>query len=209
MTPWEGGRPLHRLWYDTFAPTLAGAPDEVAKAAFDTGREVGEAVRRRYPGGLRVGHDHRHLEQALEETRRLIASGAAPALFEAAFEHRGVLVRADVLERLPEGGWRLLEIKSGTRMKDPFLLDVALQLWVLRGAGLDVRDAAVLTLNRDYVFDGAHLDFEALFTAHPVFGKRCERTTLVFSLTPGRSSRAGVRGYAIAGGRRRSSPACS
>ena len=165
----SGAQCALRLWHDTFAPTLAGAPDEVAKAAFDTGREVGEAARRRYPGGLRVGHDHRHLEQALEETRRLIASGAAPALFEAAFEHRGVLVRADVLERLPAGGWRLLEVKSGTRMKDPFLLDAALQLWVLRGAGLDVRDAAVLTLNRDYVFDGAHLDLEALFTAHPVF----------------------------------------
>ena len=165
----SGAQCALRLWYDTFDPALAGAPDEVAKAAFDTGREVGEAARRRYPGGHRVGHDHRHLGQALEETRRLVASGAAPALFEAAFEHRGVLVRADVLERLPEGGWRLLEIKSSTRMKDPFLLDAALQLWVLRGAGLDVRDAAVLTLNRDYVFDGAHLDLEALFTAHPVF----------------------------------------
>ena len=31
----------------------------------------------------------------------------------------------------------------------------------------------------------------------------------LFSLTRGRSSRAGVRGFAIAGGRRRSSPACS
>ena len=40
-------------------------------------------------------------------------------------------------------------------------------------------------------------------------GKRCERPTLVFSLTSGRSSRAGVRESAIAGGRRRSSPACS
>ena len=117
----------------------------------------------------RIAHDHRHIRQALEETRRLIASGAAPALFEAAFEHGGVLVRADVLERLPAGGWRLLEIKSGTRMKDPFLLDVALQLWVLCGAGLDVRDAAVLTLNRDYVFDGVRLDFDALFVPHPVF----------------------------------------
>ena len=46
-------------------------------------------------------------------------------------------------------------------------------------------------------------------TRLPIHRKRCERTTLVFSLTPGRSSRAGVRGYAIAGGQRRSSPACS
>ena len=44
----------------------------------------------------------------------------------------------------------------------------------------------------------------------PTFArKRCERTTLVFSLTPGRSSRAGVRGSGIEDDRRRSSPACS
>ena len=80
-----------------------------------------------------------------------------------------MLVRPDVLERLPAGGWRLVEIKSGTRLKDVFLLDVAVQLRVLRGAGLDVRDAAVLTLNRDYVYDGVRLDWEALFAPHPVF----------------------------------------
>ena len=40
------------------------------------------------------------------------------------------------------------------------------------------------------------------------YRKRCERTTLVFSLTPGRSSRAGVRGFGIEDDRRRSSPAC-
>ena len=165
----SGAQCALRLWYATFEPALADAPDEAAQAALDTGREVGEAARRRYPGGHEVGHGHRHLRQALEEARRLIDAGAAPALFEAAFAHGGVLVRADVLERLPAGGWRLLEVKSGTRMKEHFLLDVALQLWVLRGAGLDVRDAAVLTLNRDYVFDGVRLDFEALFTPHPVF----------------------------------------
>ena len=32
-----------------------------------------------------------------------------------------------------------------------------------------MRDAAVLTLNRDYVFDGMRLDLDALFTPHPVF----------------------------------------
>ena len=158
-----------RLWYDTFAPTLAAAPNEVAQAVFDIGHEVGEAARRRYPGGRRISHDHRHIPHALEETRRLIGAGAAPALFEAAFEHGGVRVRADVLERLPAGGWRVVEIKSSTRMKDLFLLDAAVQLWVLRGAGLDVRDAAMLTLNRDYVYDGVRLDVDALFTPHPMF----------------------------------------
>ena len=46
---------------------------------------------------------------------------------------------------------------------------MAVQLWVLRGAGLDVRDAGVLTLNREYVYDGMRLDLHSLFELHPVF----------------------------------------
>ena len=94
-----------------------------------------------------------------------------PALFEPAFEHRRVFARPDVLERLPDGGWRIVEVKSTVKLHEHFILDVALQLWVLRGAGLDVRDAAVLTLNRGYVHDGVRLDVDALFKLHPVFAK--------------------------------------
>ena len=158
-----------RLWYDAFEPTLAEAPDEVAKAALDTGREVGEAARRRYPGGHWVGHDHRHFPQALEETRPAHRRGRRARALRGGLRARRS-ARARRRARAPaRGGWRLVEVKSSTRMKDLFLLDVAVQLWVLRGAGLDVRDAAVLTLNRDYVYDGVRLDVEALFAPHPVF----------------------------------------
>ena len=158
-----------RLWYDTNRRDLATAPGEALQAVFETGHEVGKAACGRFPGGHLVAHDHRHVPQALEETRQVIAAGTAPALFEAAFEHDRVLVRADVIERLRGGGWRLVEVKSTTRLKDIFLLDLAVQLWVLRGAGLDVREAAVLTLDRSYVYDGVRLDLDALFTMHPLF----------------------------------------
>ena len=39
---------------------------------------------------------------------------------------------------------------------------------MLRGAGLDVRDAEVITLNREYVYDGIRLDLDALFKRHPL-----------------------------------------
>ena len=158
-----------RLWYDTRWRDLATAPGEALQAVFETGHEVGEAACGRFPGGHLVAHDHRHVPQALEETHQVIEAGVAPAVFEAAFEHERVLVRADVIERLPGGGWRLVEVKSTTRLKDVFLPDLAVQLWVLRGAGLDVREAAVLTLDRSYVYDGARLDLDALFTMHPLF----------------------------------------
>ena len=158
-----------RLWYETNRPDLASEPDDVLQAVFDTGHEVGRMACRLYPGGYAVSHDHRHIPEALDETRRVVEAGSAPAIFEAAFEYEGVLVRADVIERLPEGGWRLVEVKSSTRLKDVFVLDVAVQLWVLKGAGLDVREAGVLTLDRGYIYDGVTLDLDALFSLHPVF----------------------------------------
>ena len=157
-----------RLWYDSYERHLAPPPDDNLQAVFDTGHEVGELACERHPGGHSVGHDHRHVREALEETRQVLQAGAAAALFEAAFRHEGVLVRADIIERLPGGGWRLGEVKSTTRLKDVFVLDVAVQLWVLRGAGLDVREVEVITLNRDYVYDGVRLDLDALFKRHPL-----------------------------------------
>ena len=169
--------PLHplaqHLRYESYERDLASAPDDALQAIFDTGHEVGEVACRRYPGGHRVAHDHHHIPQALSETRQVLRAGTAPALFEAAFEHERVLVRADVIERLPTGGWRLIEVKSTTRLKDVFILDVAVQVWVLRGAGLDVREAGVLTLNRDYIYDGVRLNLQSLFEMHPVFDEAC------------------------------------
>ena len=166
------GKQCHlRLWNHYHARHLATPTNEMLQRIFDTGHEVGELACRRYPGGHLVAHDHEHTAEALEETQRLVEANAAPALFEPAFEHRRVFARPDVLERLPDGGWRIVEVKSTVKLHEHFILDVALQLWVLRGAGLDVRDAAVLTLNRGYVHDGVRLDVDALFKLHPVFAK--------------------------------------
>ncbi len=157
-----------RLWYDSFERDLAPSPDASLQAVFDTGHEVGKLACERHPGGHYIAHDHRHVRDALEETRQVIEAGAVPVLFEPAFRHEGVLVRVDILERLPGGGWRLGEVKSTTRLKDVNIPDVAVQLWVLRGVGLDVREAEVVTLNREYVHDGIRLDLDALFKNHPV-----------------------------------------
>ena len=157
-----------RLWYETHKRHLASKPDETLLAVFDTGHEVGKLACKRFPGGHFVAHDHRHIPESLEETRQVLASGTAAALFEPAFRHQGVLVRVDILERLREGGWGLIEVKSTTRLKDAFVLDAAVQLWVLRGAGLDVREVGVLTLNRDYVYACGEHDLDALFRLHPV-----------------------------------------
>ncbi len=169
-----------RLWYECFRPELASAPDAMTEALFATGHEVGRLARRRFPGGTLVEADHQHGGEAVRATRALMARGGppVPAIYEGGFEHAGVRVRADVLVRGPDGGWDLVEVKSTTGVKAVHDLDVAIQAWVLRGAGVDLRRAGVLTLDRGYRWPGGPYDLEALFALH-------DRTGVVESLLPG------------------------
>ena len=157
-----------RLWNDIHRRELAAPPDDIAQFIFDAGHEIGELACQRYPGGRDVTADYLHFDDAIAETKRLIDDGAS-VLFEPAFEHGGVVARADILERLPSGGWRMIEVKSTTRVKEVFIRDTAIQLWILRGAGLDVRDVGVLTLNNQFVRGTAPPDPNALFRLHDVF----------------------------------------
>ena len=163
-----------RIWNDTHARDLATDTGTSLQGVYDTGHEVGELACKRYPGGHLVAQNHLQFRDALAETQRVLKQGSVSALFEAAFEHEGLIARADIIEQLSSGGWRLIEVKSTTGLKEIFVLDVAFQLIILRAAGLDVRDAAVMTLDRSYVYHGKSLDLARLFQLHPVM-EQCEK----------------------------------
>ena len=154
-----------KLWYDCYARELASPTDAATQAIFDTGHEVGRIAQQRYPGGALVDWDHFHSDEAIAQTKDVLSDPESSAIYEAAFEHGGVRVRVDILRR-EDDGWTLIEVKSSTRVKEVHWPDVAVQLWVLRGAGINVIRAGVLTLNRDYVYDGEHLDLDQLFVFH-------------------------------------------
>ena len=155
-------------------------PDAVAQYRFATGTEVGELAQKRYPGGRLIGHDYLHFREAHRETKELLSDLSVPALFEPAFLYKQVRCRVDILQRLPEGGWKIIEVKSATKLKDEYLNDIALQYWVLKGANIDVRDACVLTLNPEYV-RGKRLNVNKLFVEHPVWKVIQELASLIGS----------------------------
>ncbi|MGH7253360.1 MAG: hypothetical protein ACREIE_06120, partial [Nitrospiraceae bacterium] len=130
-----------RLYLAIRSPELASEPDEHTQAILDMGTSVGELARRRFPGGVLVETDHRHPTEALRRTADLLQDPAATAIFEGAFQFQDVLVRVDILERIsqvPDGppAWRLIEVKSSTRVKDVHVDDLAIQTYVLAEAGL-------------------------------------------------------------------------
>lgn len=149
-----------KLWLSVHRPEL-GAHDDDAEVRFAAGNEVGEIACSLHPEGVMVEADA-GLSAAAAETARLIASGHPGPIFEATFEHEGVLVRVDVLERAGEG-WHAAEVKSSTSVKDYHRGDLATQIWVMHGAGLALNGAAIRHVDRDFVLtrEGEYAD---LFT---------------------------------------------
>jgi predicted RecB family nuclease len=116
--------------------------------------------------------------------------------FEATFEHGGVLVRVDILQRRGDNRWRLLEIKSTTDLKDQHLYDVGIQSRVVSRSGLDLASSSLMHVNPNYVFQGGSIDVRKFFkirnltrriarlAAKLTFQLRAEFTVLRLPKTP-------------------------
>jgi len=132
------------------------------------GTEVGVAARLLVPGGALVEEGSDRHAEAVERTRHLIADPAVPAIFEAAFAFDRVLMRADLLERLPNGAWRLGEVKSTTRVKPEHLHDLAIQAYVIAGSGLIVEQMELVHVDTSYVRGENPIDWQGYFRREDV-----------------------------------------
>lgn len=161
------GLQCHRkLWWshhERDAPELI--PNAKLQALFDTGHEVGERARKHYPGGTLVELDFDvpgTFDAAVATTESLIRGGVE-TIYEASFRANGVFSAIDILRRV-EGEWVLGEVKSTTSAKKQHVPDAAVQAWVARASGVDVRRVEVIHLNRAH----RHPDVEPLFVASDV-----------------------------------------
>jgi hypothetical protein len=137
------------LWlrtYEADAPELKISP--AIKDIIDQGNQVGRLARARFPGGVLVELDHDDPER-LPLTSNLLAA-KTPAIFEATFVADRTFAAVDVLLR-EDGGWVLIEVKSGSEIKDKYVLDAAIQTHVVERAGLEVRRVEIMHLNKEYV----------------------------------------------------------
>ncbi|MHB8472332.1 MAG: DUF2779 domain-containing protein [Gammaproteobacteria bacterium] len=147
------------MWLHTFRPELA-EEDADAAARFATGSEVGEIARSLHTDGLLI--EGETLTRALTLTRQALKATPKRVLFEATFEHDKVLVRPDLL--LPaRKGYRMVEVKSTTTVKEPHYEDAAVQAWVTREAGMTLAAVEIAHIDNSFVYPGGN-NYEGLFT---------------------------------------------
>ena len=150
-----------RLWLLVNRPEAKRAPNASEQRRMRLGLAFGARVRDLFPGGELITASFSEPEQALEQTSVALA-GSAPALFEAAFVHQDVLVRVDVLRRSATNvaAWDIIEVKSASnsigRESDrrqklkKHVSDMAVQLHVAEGAGVEVASAHLAWVNSAY-----------------------------------------------------------
>ncbi|MBL8037495.1 MAG: DUF2779 domain-containing protein [Nitrospira sp.] len=173
-----------RLYLEIHQPALATPPDASTQAILDMGTEIGVLAQQRFPGGVLVKAGFRQREAAVAETAALLQDSTVPAIFEGAFEHDGVLVRVDILERVQTGSgespcWRLIEVKSSTRVKDVHLDDLSIQSAIVQGAGVRLGATCLMHINTSYRYDGGGVDLQALFSVENVSEAVTARQILV------------------------------
>ncbi len=92
------------------------------------------------------------LSDAVRKTRQLMDDPEVSVLFEAAFQVDGYAARADVLAR-DGGGWKVVEVKSSLHdedVPDDLADDLAYTVTVASRCGIDVTNASLLRISRDF-----------------------------------------------------------
>ena len=148
VSAWQCPKKLH---LEKHRPEL-GVVSAQTESLFATGHQVGAVAQQQYgtADSVEIAFDFKAM---LAETKALIDGGADFPIFEATFRHEGVLVRVDVL--IPDDdGWRLIEVKASTSVKDYHVLDCAIQDWVLRHSGINVTAIALTHINNQFVYAG-------------------------------------------------------
>jgi len=151
-----------RAWLDAHRRELARPPDAGLRLRLADGHRIGRIARELWPGGVLVTEPSARHARAAARTSLLLEDASVGAIFEGAFAHDGLRIRADAIVR-SGSSFELVEVKSASRAREEHLLDLAIQAYVIDGSGIELESASLLHVDPRYVWDGGEVDPTALF----------------------------------------------
>ncbi len=157
------------LYLNKHHPELKDKISPELQEIFRRGTNVGLLARDLFPGGIDASpKEPGNYRQSVLYTQELLSDNA-PVIYEAAFQHEGVLCLIDILVN-ENGKWKAYEVKSSKRITKTYIMDASLQYHVITGTGLILDDIFIVYMNNKYVRKG-ELDLHSLFTARSVYKK--------------------------------------
>ena len=132
-----------KLWQLLWDRDSASPNDGMAQLIMEYGNRFGQLAHTLFPNGTLIDIDIFNLNKAVEDTRQAVEAGAE-VIMEAAFCHGQCRILADIIEKLPDGSWHLIEVKSSTRVKKEHIPDLAYQKWVMEQSGYPVSCCSII-----------------------------------------------------------------
>ncbi len=142
------GLQCHRLLYTKVHDSDAiPEPDKFTQYLFDQGTAAGELATNFFPDGTEIPAFP--IDESIQKTKAALEN-EAEHIFEAAFNYDNIHVKVDILRSLGNNKFDIIEVKSGTSVKDVHLDDLAIQKYVLEGNGMEVSSTILMHMNKEY-----------------------------------------------------------
>jgi len=137
------------------------SPEQLAK--FKRGTDVGVFAQNLFPGGIDCQpKSPSQYRKSVEKTDKVIREQLSDVIYEAAFQYDRLLILLDILAK-ENGKWNAYEVKSSLKISDTYLMDAALQYYVLVNSGVDINKFFLVHINPEYVYKD-DLEISELFT---------------------------------------------
>jgi hypothetical protein len=119
-----------KLWLLLWRPELQAQPSGMTQLIMEQGSLFGKLAQQLYAGELLIEIDLHNLAKAAADTHTAIEAGSGTIL-EATFQTDQYRVLSDVVQRLADGSWHLIEVKSATKVKRAHIPNLAFQRYVI------------------------------------------------------------------------------
>jgi CRISPR/Cas system-associated exonuclease Cas4 (RecB family) len=155
-----------RLWLEVYRRKDAlNAPD--AKRRMAEGDKIGEIARVLFSSnsdGRLIDIKAQGVDEAIRKTSDILPD--RQPIFEAGFESNGARCFVDIL--LPSGNnadpeWRIVEVKSSTKLKPYHLEDASIQAYIAAQSGIAISSIAVAHVDSGWTYQGDE-NYQGLLT---------------------------------------------
>ena len=151
-----------RLWLEWNRPELREDSPQT-RATFAMGHAVGEVARRQFdPRGCGVLVERETVAEGLARSKDALRQRTP--LFEVGLAADGAYAFTDVLlpvRRQGRDAWRLIEVKSSTKVKDYYYEDVAIQAFLAQRSGIPLASVEIARVDSSWTYPG-NGDYEGL-----------------------------------------------
>ena len=159
----KGSQCQKYLYLNTFHKELKDKLSNSQQAIFLQGNKVGELAQGLFPNGINLKPEvYSDVDKSVNKTKDALSDNNT-VFYEPAFIYDEVFCAVDILVKESKSNSYIgYEVKSSTEIKSTYILDAAIQYYLLTNSGIKLNDFFIVYINNEYVKQG-ELDINQLF----------------------------------------------